>query len=188
MQKQELLGEDVFVVHDFLTAEECAAYIAASEQQGYEDAPITMGDSAIVIKDYRDNLRVMVDDVALAADLFVRARPFLPALLQGRHIVGLNERLRYYRYDVGQTFAPHYDGSFQRNAKEQSLLTFMVYLNAEFSGGTTDFYDAGTLLRLRVQPEQGMALVFRHELLHGGAAVTSGRKYVLRTDVMYRSP
>jgi prolyl 4-hydroxylase len=31
-----------------------------------------------------------------------------------------------------------------------------------------------------------MALVFDHQQVHEGAAVESGRKYVLRTDVMYR--
>ena len=30
-----------------------------------------------------------------------------------------------------------------------------------------------------------MALIFDHFLLHEGAAVTRGRKYVLRSDVMY---
>jgi prolyl 4-hydroxylase len=30
-----------------------------------------------------------------------------------------------------------------------------------------------------------MALLFDHHLLHEGAAVMSGRKYVLRSDVMY---
>jgi hypothetical protein len=30
-----------------------------------------------------------------------------------------------------------------------------------------------------------MALIFEHQLLHEGAAVTQGRKYVLRSDVMY---
>jgi hypothetical protein len=30
-----------------------------------------------------------------------------------------------------------------------------------------------------------MALIFVHDQLHEGAAVVSGRKYVLRTDVMY---
>ena len=186
MYKQELYGDNIFVLHDFLSAEECVAYIHASEQQGYEDAPITMGDSSIVLKDYRDNLRVMVDDTRLAADLFARAKPFLPAQLQGRNAVGLNERLRYYRYDAGQNFAPHYDGSFRRNEQEESLLTFMVYLNEECEGGTTDFYGKEDALWLSVKPERGKALVFRHELLHGGAPVTSGRKYVLRTDVMYR--
>ena len=37
-----------------------------------------------------------------------------------------------------------------------------------------------------VVPEQGMALVFVHAVLHRGAPVTRGRKYVLRSDVMYR--
>jgi hypothetical protein len=31
-----------------------------------------------------------------------------------------------------------------------------------------------------------MALVFEHPVRHQGAPVTAGRKYVLRTDVMYR--
>ena len=35
-----------------------------------------------------------------------------------------------------------------------------------------------------VKPRQGMALIFAHPLLHKGEPVVSGRKYVLRTDVM----
>jgi len=33
-----------------------------------------------------------------------------------------------------------------------------------------------------------MALVFVHQQLHEGASVLNGRKYVLRTDVMYVPP
>jgi hypothetical protein len=36
-----------------------------------------------------------------------------------------------------------------------------------------------------VKPKQGMGLLFHHPLLHRGDAVAAGRKYVLRTDVMY---
>jgi hypothetical protein len=61
----------------------------------------------------------------------------------------------------------------------------MVYLNDNFEGGSTDFYHPDHSLRLRVQPEQGMALVILHPLLHAGTPVQNGRKYVLRTDVMY---
>jgi hypothetical protein len=35
------------------------------------------------------------------------------------------------------------------------------------------------------RPERGTALVFVHHQLHEGASVRSGRKCVLRTDVMY---
>ena len=202
MQKENLYEESVFVLRDFLTPAECDAFIAESEQDGYEDAPITMGQAAIVIKEYRDNMRVMRDDPELAAKLFERAKPFLPETFSewdsdgpGQpkrkflfHAVGLNERFRFYRYDVGQTFNAHYDGSFHRDSRESSRLTFMVYLNADFTGGTTDFYHEDNFRFLRVTPEQGMALVFRHAILHAGVAVESGRKYVLRSDVMYARP
>ena len=62
----------------------------------------------------------------------------------------------------------------------------MVYLNADFEGGETKFYDDWGNLTVAVKPEPGMALVFEHEQLHEGAPVTAGRKYVIRTDVMYR--
>jgi prolyl 4-hydroxylase len=63
---------------------------------------------------------------------------------------------------------------------EQSMLTFMLYLNGDFEGGETNFQSG-----VSVKPETGMVLVFRHALFHEGAAVTSGRKYVLRSDVMF---
>ena len=39
---------------------------------------------------------------------------------------------------------------------------------------------------LLVTPERGKALVFYHRQLHEGMPVVRGRKYVLRTEVMYR--
>lgn len=34
---------------------------------------------------------------------------------------------------------PHYDGSFIDNFNYRSLKTFNLYLNADFTGGTTNF-------------------------------------------------
>jgi hypothetical protein len=185
MHKELIDGERVFVIRGFLTPEECETHIARSEAAGYGDAPITTSSGFAMRKDIRDNARVMVDDVDLAATLFERARPLLPPRAERRYLLGLNERFRYYRYDVGQTFRPHYDGSFERSTFEASYLTFMVYLNDDFTGGATAFYENDKTPRVRVAPEQGMALVFEHRQLHEGAPVESGRKYVLRSDVMY---
>jgi predicted 2-oxoglutarate/Fe(II)-dependent dioxygenase YbiX len=147
----------------------------------------------------------MIDNPAWAAELWERARPLIPSPfptaspphrpepeeVAGYPAVGLNERFRFYRYDPGQTFRPHTDGHFARN-DERSQLTFMVYLNGECGGGETvvHFQNDGLTRpdwwELRVKPEAGKALVFYHYLLHEGAPVTAGRKYVLRTDVMYR--
>jgi len=65
----------------------------------------------------------------------------------------------------------------------------MVYLNEDFEGGITSFADGyhGASIggAFRVEPKTGMALLFHHPILHRGDAVIAGRKYVLRTDVMY---
>ena len=58
----------------------------------------------------------------------------------------------------------------------------MAYLNDGFAGGETKFYRGP--LELTVTPVRGQALVFFHRLLHEGAPVERGRKYVLRTDVI----
>jgi hypothetical protein len=52
-------------------------------------------------------------------------------------------------------------------------------LNDDFDGGETLFED------VTIEPERGMALIFAHGYLHEGGEVLAGRKYVLRTDVMY---
>ena len=178
MKKTLLNGEAVFVIRKFLTPQECDAFVARSEEAGFEDATITTAAGSVMNKNVRDNSRLMQDDPALAALLWKRAEPFLPPSVQNWRVVGLNERFRYYRYDPGQKFAPHGDGAFKRPSGEQSWLTFMVYLNDDFSGGETKFYEDVGVLRLSVKPERGMALVFLHRQLHEGAAIVSGRKYV----------
>jgi prolyl 4-hydroxylase len=57
----------------------------------------------------------------------------------------------------------------------------MVYLNEACEGGETNFL----IENISVEPKTGMALIFDHQLFHEGAAVTSGRKYVLRSDIMF---
>lgn len=188
LRKEQIDGDRIFVIRQFLTPGECRAFVSLSEQTGYAEATITTGAGFVMDKEIRDNSRVIVDDVALASDWSKRAAPLLPDILDQSRLLGINERFRFYRYDVGQKFAPHYDGAFRRNKGERSRLTFMVYLNADFSGGETKFYGDSRDVRVTVRPETGMALVFAHAQLHEGAPVDSGRKYVLRTDVMYTEP
>jgi hypothetical protein len=187
LERENLLGGSAFLLRGFMSPQECEAHVDLSEDLGYEEAPINMGAASVVVKDYRNNSRVISDDPDLAGELLERLRLQLPETLDGRRLCGLNERFRYYRYDLQESFAPHYDGPFIRSPDEASALTLMIYLNDDFEGGTTDFYHEDQTLRLQVVPEQGMALVFRHQLLHAGTSVRDGRKYVLRTDVMYRA-
>ncbi len=82
---------------------------------------------------------------------------------------------------------PHRDGHYVRSPEEISLLTFMVYLNDGYEGGYTRFDLPNSADAVVIEPKAGSALVFAHPYLHEGQTVQSGVKYVLRTDVMYRT-
>lgn len=163
--------------------QECRDLIDRIERAGPEAAPISTATGAIMRPDVRNNDRVMLDDPATSELLFGRLGPHLPPVLEREWaLAGLNERLRFYRYRLGQRFAPHFDGCFRRSDAEQSFLTVLVYLNTCAGGGATRLID----LDLEVAPAPGRCLLFNHHLLHEGAVVTSGEKYVVRSDVMYR--
>jgi predicted 2-oxoglutarate/Fe(II)-dependent dioxygenase YbiX len=176
------LADGVFTLTPFLHAAECAALIAQTERAGYEAATIATERGAVRDEDVRNNARFIMDDPARAAALWQSLREHVPPFLSGRQAIGVNERFRFYRYDPGERFAGHIDAPFRRANGEQSLLTFMVYLNADFDGGETTFRE------LVVRPRTGMALLFRHDIFHEGAAVRRGRKYVQRSDIMFNPP
>ena len=188
MIKEELDSDKVFVLHNFLTSDECVALIRRSEGLTYEIGTV----GGVVAEGIRNNERLLVDDKSLADTLFCRAAPWLPQMAESRRLVGFNERWRFYRYRPGQTFQPHRDGSYMSlETHEKSEVTFLIYLNDDMTGGETRFFaDMEQVARrcpyLTVKPTIGAALVFFHSVWHEGAIVQRGEKYVLRTDVMYK--
>jgi predicted 2-oxoglutarate/Fe(II)-dependent dioxygenase YbiX len=176
----ERLGAGVFVIHDFLNPEECVQYIQESENIGFSEAVITTEDGERIFKDARNNDRIVYDNPELAHKFFQRSIALLPPSIDGWSLHSFNERFRFYRYQNEQFFKLHMDGTFRRHDSEESFLTFLIYLNDDFVGGHTDFVWES------VKPKAGSVLVFPHRLMHQGSIVTSGVKYVLRTDVLYR--
>jgi len=186
MIREEVVGDSIFVIRDFLTPVECEGFIADSEARGYEAAAISTTFGALVRPEVRNNNRVIFEDRELAAEWFARVLPALPEAIGDWRPVGLNERFRFYRYDPGQTFRRHYDAPYSRRNGEESVQTLMVYLNEGYEGGETAFFHPDDRPKAVIQPVQGMALVFYHQQVHEGATVVASRKYVLRTDVMYK--
>lgn len=180
MPEYQWISDRIFTVSEFFTPAECDAHIKLAEGNGFDEAPINTPFGPELRKDVRNNTRVIVDDISRAQELWSRIQDYIPHAFAGWQACGVNERFRYYRYEVGQQFDWHYDGYFERRTGERSQFTFMVYLNEGFTGGAT------TIEKLDIVPRQGMALFFTHRLLHKGQPVESGVKYVLRTDVMYR--
>jgi predicted 2-oxoglutarate/Fe(II)-dependent dioxygenase YbiX len=190
MPEPDWLTDEVFVVEDLLSPQECEEYIELSESLGYEEALVTSPYGQILRTDIRNNQRVIYDDQELADEFWQRIEDLVPTKKDNYWAIGVNERFRFYRYDPGQQFDWHQDAPFERDNSERSFWTFMLYLNDGFEGGETSFNDSYSdrpFGDFQVVPRTGMALFFIHSVYHKGEPVIQGCKYVLRTDVMYAS-
>lgn len=156
MPEYTWITDEIFTVDHFFTPGECADCIELAESMGFEEAPINTGLGTVMRKDIRNNQRVILDDPARAEALWERIQDYIPQRLGYWSACGVNERFRFYRYDVGEQFEWHRDGCFERENGERSHLTFMVYLNEGFAGGET------TLEGASITPRQGLALFFVH--------------------------
>lgn len=95
-----------FILLNVFTPEECQEWIDMTEQRGY--SPALIGRAQVLVPDVRNNSRCMIDDVNMADRLFQRIKSYLPDVWDRCQIVGLNERLRFLRYDPGERFEPHF--------------------------------------------------------------------------------
>jgi predicted 2-oxoglutarate/Fe(II)-dependent dioxygenase YbiX len=179
------LGTGVFEIPGFLSPARCAELIADAEAIGFEDAGL--GRDGQRVAAIRNNDRVVLRNPAWARELRERLwRHALPEI-DGERAQDLAEYWRVYRYRPGQRFKVHRDGSVEERGM-RSRLTFMIYLNEDCEGGETRFRDSEwdhKRGRIDVVPQTGKALLFLHERWHEGAAVLSGVKYALRTDLLY---
>ena len=169
--------------------DECRALLGRFAALDWLPATINRSTGRAVDVRVRDNLTVLVRDPAIAADLFARIAPHVPATMTSAwdgprrrvELAGLFEPLRVYRYEVGHHFGAHTDQSYVQ-AGARSLLTLLVYLDDDFAGGETELLEVGRT----IVPRTGSVLWFQHALLHSGNRVLRGTKHVLRTDVLYR--
>ena len=187
-----------FTIENVLSVDECEQLIALSERRGYEQALVNVGNGRqVAMSDVRRSSRWMVDSESAADELWRRIERHVPDIVAksrsgkgttvGWYASGLNERLRFLKYNPGDYFAPHQDGSFQ--AKGQvSHMTVMLYLNSAGKGGETKFlnpHGGNDDKTVDVVPRRGLCLVFDHWLLHERAMLLKGVRYAVRTDVMF---
>ena len=116
-------------------------------------------------------------------------RKFIAHTNCGRPI-GLNPRLRVLRYDAtdNDVFEPHFDATTKVD-NTTSLLTVLIYLNVDFSGGETCYLDHHISRNIdsctKIVPSMGKVVIFEHDLYHSSIPLECGTKYVLRTDVLF---
>lgn len=199
LQKLEDRG---FLIHNVLTPSECEQFINLTEEMGYTLAKVTTKRGMIEMKNIRDNKRVLWqlegESTKITDILWDRISDHIqPPFTEARNSVWvpleLSQRLRFYKYEPGQVFVPHFDGFYRPNSLKMTLMSLLIYLNDNKTGGETTFYvpkKDGTEEKVKVFPQQGTALLFwhgQHQLStkHEGSECLEGLKYVLRSDVIF---
>eukprot|EP01130_Rhizamoeba_saxonica_P018230 TRINITY_DN9056_c0_g1_i1.p1 TRINITY_DN9056_c0_g1~~TRINITY_DN9056_c0_g1_i1.p1 ORF type:complete len:477 (-),score=106.42 TRINITY_DN9056_c0_g1_i1:44-1474(-) len=196
---------NAFTLQGVLSKSECVQMIKASEAMGYiPDEPSASG----IVRSILANHFQWVVDEEMNEIVYNRMKPYLPSMLDGKFIQGINRRWRLYRYYPGDNYRPHIDGAWPGSGVDEegnyvfddygdrwSKLTLLFYLNDGFVGGETDFFlpdyhVSGQINVYGVKPAQGNALVFPHgdtpgSLVHEGSAVLEGVKYIARTEILY---
>eukprot|EP01032_Pedospumella_encystans_P011925 gene11925-13832_t len=210
MKKTDLLIDRIHIISNVLLPEECEYFISWGEERGFEEFKQAKTREYA----HRENGRIQIEDVILAQRIYARVLPLLPTELDRMAPLGCSSNIRLYRYTAGQSFGKHIDEDhFDPQLNGITKYTLLVYLSgvstelnvianaAEESniqvppsvtctGGETIFYKGhhDTKELLSVVPEAGKMVLHGHGpkcLTHEGSAVTSGVKYVLRTDVVY---
>jgi len=201
-----------FQLHNVLSKAECETIIAATEALGYtEDAAVSLPRTVR----HNNNLTWVTDDTTVdiiwnrCKDKFTdKNNNFL-----GKQPLGLNGRWRFYKYQQGDFFATHTDGSWPgsriidgeliANAYDDrwSMYTFLIFLTDDYEGGHTQFlinsdnptlpargYDNSETVNVRTPA--GSVLCFPHgthplHCLHGSEGIVAGTKYIIRSDVLF---
>lgn len=101
---------------------------------------------------------------------------------------GISDYIHYAHIKENQMIGIHSDtGSvFDPIENRYSKFTLLTYLNNEFGGGETVYYVDEE--KIEIKPETNKTIIFDIELFHEGKKVLEGRKYWLKTDLIYSRP
>lgn len=92
----------------------------------------------------------------------------------------------YAKVSPGQSFPIHTDTGAEFGPLEESKFTVLTYLNDNFEGGSTVFYDDSFNMTAEIAPKRGRTLVFDIDLFHAGTEVSKGNKLWIGTEIVAR--
>lgn len=187
----------VGVIERFLAPEMCD-WLIARAQPKLEPARVYDPASGIYSSTVRTNSEVHIG--TFTSDLLIMLVQHRIAVLTQLRLAGM-EACTILHYAPGEEFKPHvdyFDTTTDENARiiaadGQRVLTFLIFLNEEFTGGETEFPH----LRWRFRGRKGDALWFVNitpdfapdpRTLHAGLPPRSGEKWMFSQWIRARRP
>ncbi len=174
------LEENIFEIPAFLSGEECDLLVKLGESIGFEAADVQTMTGRQRLTNIRNNERADYRSDQHAQLYWQRLSTLKLPSHEGKNPIGLSPHFRFYKYLPGQKFNLHKDGRQSVDGNE-TLFTFLIYLNESCLGGETLFRQGD----LKLSPKKGSAIIFEHRLWHQSVEVQHGVKFVLRSDIVY---
>lgn len=172
------MEESVFLVRGIISEEDCEKLRAFIDQRASNETGIH---KFVNVCEFF-NLKTIDRDATQT--LFELIAPSIPKELG---VAGVSKYLTMARYQSGEGFGLHTDtGITDPDTQTHTGWTYLIYLNDDYEGGETQFYDDNFSPTIRVKPEAGMALFFDIEAWHSAEPITRGTKYWIGTELMKR--
>jgi hypothetical protein len=115
--------------------------------------------------------------------LYTKVQPFLPNMYIDSKCSkwkykGSTDTIMFAKILPGKHFGIHTDTGceYDRILNKYSKYTMLLYLNDDFKGGHTVFYNDNFKEQFKIQPKKGRILCFDIGLYHSGESVLSGTK------------
>jgi predicted 2-oxoglutarate/Fe(II)-dependent dioxygenase YbiX len=188
----EKLGRFAVLIHNVLSPEECRELVRRAKGENFQE--ILVRGAGKYHADVASCDRCVVKDADLAAELFNRVTYALQGSGLDKNLqhasgnatmcaTGLSNQLHFLKFRQGDFFAPHRDSQYKRG-HETSYVTLQVYLNSSYRGGITSFNGSGGK-HFDLKAKTGTILLFSQDLRRQETAVTEGRRFTIRADIMY---
>ncbi|NJL57832.1 hypothetical protein HC928_23890 [bacterium] len=186
------ISDWIFTIEKVLSPKECQRYITLGDRAGYKTTTVATVGGRNVVPGLRNHRQAVLYDATLAVNLWQRLALYVPLTLDRRWAIGVSDRLRIARYDVGERQALHASTPYENEHGDRVMLAVSIPLNKNYEGGEIRFLEMPPWAhRTRVHsldPDMQTAIVARREILQESAPVTRGQKYMLRFDILYGPP
>lgn len=168
-----ILGSKVLLIDNFLDVEECNVYINQINEK--KDIINFTNEGKFKNDKYIDPDLSMLFYNRIGYDVINKL-----------NVVKPNNLIMTGKYEVGQSFSLHTDTGlyFNLEQKLKSTYTMLIYLNDDFEGGHTLFYDDKFNHLFNIIPKKGMALIFDIDMWHSGQQLSSGTKYWIGCELI----
>lgn len=157
---------NVELFDNFITKEECEKFIDEIKNKRKKNE-FTISSSAETDK---------YIDFDLSAYFFKKYQE--KTELKDSKIIGHNKLIMTSFYRPNTMFGIHTDTGlyYDQKRKIKSTHTLLIYLNDNFEGGHTIFYDSKFKKVLDIEPKEGRCVVFPVDIFHEGLMVLEGEK------------